>query len=132
MKNISSKMKIYTILFIFGGALYCILEMLWSGHTHWCMSLCGGISLVFIYCTNAALRGAAIIKQAAICSVFITTCELICGFIVNILLGMALWDYAMFKYNFMGQICIRYSLYWFLISFFGIFICRIFKKYLEE
>ncbi len=131
MRNLYSKLKLYTILFIFGGAGYCVLELIWSGHTHPAMALCGGVSLIFVYLTNDKLRGSNIVKQAFICAVFITTCELICGFIVNTILEMELWNYSAFSFNFMGQICIRYSIYWFGISFVALYVCRFFKKCLE-
>ena len=52
----------------------------------------------------------------AISTVIITVVELITGLIVNIGLKLDVWDYSKYPYNFMGQICVRYTIIWFLIS----------------
>lgn len=56
------------------------------------------------------------ISQMVLSSVIITVLELITGFIVNIWLKMDIWDYSHLPYNFKGQICLLYSVFWFLIS----------------
>ncbi len=131
MKKIYEKMKIYTILFIFGGALYCILELSYSGHTHFSMAICGGASLAFIYFINSRFREISIIKQAAICCIFITSSELLCGLIVNIVWGLDIWNYSALRWNFYGQICLVYSSLWFVLSLVSLYMCRVLKKYLE-
>ena len=56
------------------------------------------------------------ISQMVLSSVIITVLELITGFIVNIWLKMDIWDYSHLPYNFKGQICLLYSVFWFLVS----------------
>lgn len=129
---LSSKLRIYTILFIFGGGAYCATELFWRGRTHWSMALCGGLCFCYIYLINSKLRKVNLIKQAAICSGFITIAELIFGFFVNILFNVNVWDYSKVYGNFMGQICIPFSFVWFLISFPCLYFCRLLKKCLEE
>ena len=55
-------------------------------------------------------------SKMVLSSVIITVLELITGFIVNIWLKMDIWDYSHLPYNFKGQICLLYSVFWFLIS----------------
>ncbi|MEE1356647.1 MAG: hypothetical protein UHG68_03685 [Clostridia bacterium] len=129
--EIALKLKIYTIMFLFGGACYCIAELLWRGRTHWTMALCGGLCFALIYLTNEKLRGANILKQAAICALFITMAELIFGFVVNIIFEMDVWDYSAVFANFLGQICLPFSILWFFVSFPCLYLCRVFKKCLE-
>jgi len=127
-----SKLRLYTILFAFGGSAYCVTELLWRGRTHWSMALCGGICFCYIYAVNSKLRKASILKQALICSLFITTAELIFGFILNILFCANVWDYSRVFGNFMGQICIPFSFAWFAVSIPCLLFCRFLKKCLEE
>ncbi len=56
------------------------------------------------------------ISQMVLSSVIITALEFITGLIVNIWLKMDIWDYSQLPYNFMGQICLLYSVFWFLVS----------------
>ena len=49
-------------------------------------------------------------------ALIITALEFITGLIVNIWLKMDIWDYSQLPYNFMGQICLLYSIFWFLVS----------------
>lgn len=121
----------YTVVSIFGGALYCVMELLWRGRTHPSMALCGGICFAMIYLVNDRLRGSSFLKQAMICCIFITTLELIFGFVCNIVLGLDVWDYSMLKYNLLGQICVAFSIIWYLLSMPALIICRIFKKCLQ-
>ena len=32
----------YLMVFLLGGAGYCLIEVLWRGFTHWSMALAGG------------------------------------------------------------------------------------------
>lgn len=46
----------------------------------------------------------------------ITGIELIFGIVFNILLKENVWDYSNVPFNFLGQICIPFSLIWFVLS----------------
>ena len=37
-----------TLVFTFGGTGYCLIELLWRGHTHWTMYLTGGLCFFLI------------------------------------------------------------------------------------
>ena len=50
----------------------------------------------------------------------ITVTELITGLILNVWLGLNVWNYSGLPFNFMGQICLQFSALWFVLSFFGI------------
>ena len=44
-------------LFILGASIYCVLEVLWRGYTHWSMGLAGGVSLCMLgKCRDLLLR----------------------------------------------------------------------------
>ena len=92
----------YTILFAIGGMAYFLLEVLVRGYSHYSMFLCGGACFLCCGLLNENVK--------------ITVLELITGFIVNVWLKMDIWDYSHLPYNFKGQICLLYSVFWFLIS----------------
>ena len=122
------KMKKYTILILFGGALYCICELSWRGWTHPSMALCGGLCFLMIYMVNDKLRGSSLIKQGLISCAVITTTELLFGFVLNILLGLNVWNYSNIGFDLLGQICIPFCGVWFIMSYPCIFISRVLKK----
>ena len=131
MKKTSAKMKIYTTLFVFGTSIYYLLEMIYSGSAHPSTALCGGVSLPFIYFINSKFSEVSIVKKGIICSIFITSCELLCGFFVNIIYKLNVWDYSSYSWNFLGQICFAYSAVWFVLSLACLYLCRLLKKTLE-
>ena len=107
----------YLTLFVIGGVLYACIEMIWRGHTHWTMAVLGGICFIICGCINEFLSwDTPLLLQCLICAVLITIAELIAGLILNIKLGLAIWDYSGLPFNFMGQICLEYSCLWYLLS----------------
>lgn len=49
-------------------------------------------------------------------TVLITAVEFLFGWVVNIRLGRSVWDYSNMKLNLYGQICLRYSCFWGLLT----------------
>lgn len=101
----------YFLIFILGGLSYNILEYFWRGHSHWSMTIDGGICLVGIYliCTKTELN---FIYKIIAGALFITAVEFVSGLIFNKLLRLNVWDYSDYPYNILGQICPRYTLLW--------------------
>lgn len=58
--------------------------------------------------------------QSAICGLAITAVEFIAGLIINIWLGMNVWDYSAMPGNIMGQICPQFLAMWVGLSAVGI------------
>ncbi|MGN0437263.1 MAG: hypothetical protein ACI4F4_01985 [Lachnospiraceae bacterium] len=104
-------------LFIAGGFTYFYIEIAFRGYSHYSMIICAG--LAFIICGNLKKifkRNISFVTQMLLSCVVITTLEFITGYIVNIKLKMNVWDYSGLPYNFMGQICLFYSLLWLCLS----------------
>ena len=122
------KRKIYyngltaIVTFIIGAVGYYLIEILYRGHSHWTMALCGGLSLLAICHTDKKLKNKSIVLRALIGAIIITVIEFVCGCIVNLAFGMSVWDYSNTPFNLLGQICLGYSFYWFILS---AFICSI-------
>lgn len=109
------------ILIMIGGFIYILIELLFRGRSHWTMFIVGGISFFLIGCINNYIDwNMPIEKQMAIGALIVTCIEFISGFIINIILGWDVWDYSNMPLNVLGQICLPFTLIWFLVSFFAI------------
>ena len=104
------------LLFTVFGFLYSIVEILFRGYTFNSMFIVGGICGVFIGLINDKTPDMPLIYQCLIGSLIVTTIEFISGYILNIHLGLGIWDYSNQPYNFMGQICPMFSVAWFFLS----------------
>jgi uncharacterized membrane protein len=111
----------YLFLFCIGGLLYMSIEILYRGYTHWSMGILGGISFVSIGLINEILSwDTPLAIQALIGSIMITLYEFITGVILNIWLGLGIWDYSNLPFNILGQICLPFSIIWYFLSIVGI------------
>lgn len=100
-----------------GGSLYAAIEILWRGYTHWTMAVLGGACFVICGGLNEWLSwDTPLWTQALICCLAITVAELAAGLILNLWLGLGIWDYSGLPYNLAGQICLGYSCLWYLLS----------------
>ena len=104
-------------LFCVGGSAYYAIELLWRGYSHVSMLVLGGICFVLLGLINELLPwNMGLLWQSLIGSGVITMLELITGLIVNVHLGLGVWDYSNLPLNFMGQISVVYSLLWIPLS----------------
>lgn len=104
----------YFILFSVGGLIYMMIEIMFSGSTHWTMGILGGICFILIGLIDSYLD-LPLYKQMLIGSMIVTTLEFIAGVILNLWLHLNIWDYSMLPYNILGQVCLPFSLLWFLL-----------------
>ena len=86
------------------------------------MFLVGGICFILIGLINEITPKIALLKQMGMSAIIITLIEFISGCILNIWLGLNIWDYTDEPFNLLGQINLKHSLYWFLLSSVGIII----------
>lgn len=105
------------ILFALGGIFYIIIELLWRGSSHWTMFILGGLCFFLIGIINEMFSfKTPLLPQMIIGMLIITSLEFVTGWIVNIKLGMNVWDYSYMPFNIMGQICLPYMGLWFILS----------------
>ena len=107
---------LYLLLFLSGGALYVVLELFWRGHSHVSMALAGGTCLVLLYGVFTYFPALPLFVRALMGAAVITAVEYVTGAVVNVRLRLHVWDYSALPYNCYGQICLRYSLLWLLLS----------------
>ena len=92
-----------------------IIELLWRGRTHWTMGLCAGVCFVQLYLLEKYMSNLKLITKCIIGTTIITLNEFITGCIVNLSLGWAVWDYSETPLNLFGQVCLVFSLLWFIL-----------------
>lgn len=112
----------YPVLFCTGGALYCVLEIIFRGYSFPAMLVCGGLCFVLCGIINEKNRCMPLILQQLIAAFGITAIEFVTGLIVNVWLGLHMWDYSNMTGNILGQICPQFTVLWFFLSALGIFL----------
>jgi len=116
MKKILKWLLKELILFILGGCTYMIIELCYRGHTHYSMGIVGGICFVLVGLINEFYEwDMPFCIQVVIGGTTITCIELVSGVILNIILDLHIWDYSDQPFNLLGQICLGFSIYWYLI-----------------
>lgn len=121
----------YSLLFLTGGFIYGGVEIIFRGYSHISMMVAGGICFILIGLINEVFTwDIAFLSQMVISSFVITAVEFISGLIVNVWLGLNVWDYSDKPYNLMGQVCILYSVIWFFLSPFAILLDDYLRYYL--
>lgn len=111
----------YIALWAVGGLMYIALELLWRGHSHWTMFILGGICFAALGLINEVLPwDMPLWKQSSIGACIITALEFVTGCVVNLWLGLGVWDYSHMKGNILGQICPQFFLLWLPVSLSGI------------
>lgn len=109
------------VLFCIGAVVYALIEILWRGYTHWTMAALGGALFLMIGGINNWLSwDMPLWLQAIIGSLMVTGAELIFGIVLNIWLGLGIWDYSQMPFNFLGQICPQFTFAWMGLSLIAI------------
>ena len=100
-------------LFLLGGVGYVSLELLWRGWSHVSMFLAGGVCFLLLG-RVAELGRLNWIQRGLLGAGIITSVELGAGLVFN--RGFQVWDYRNIPGNFLGQICLPFTVLWIPIS----------------
>lgn len=112
----------HCMLFSIGGFLYSIIEILYRGYTHPSMYVVGGFCFVLIGLINEVFSwDTPLLLQMLLSSVMVTTVEFVSGCILNLALGLNVWDYSGLWGNVLGQIAVPFMGIWFFLSAAAIF-----------
>ncbi len=121
------KFSQHLFAFLMGYFIYSLIEITVRGYTHWTMALTGGAVLSIMYAVNSN-TAMTLIKSCFIGSAIITLLELTVGIFDNIIMGWNVWDYSEMPLNFMGQICLPFSVIWFLLCIPAYYFCRTIRQ----
>ena len=112
--------KVLVIWFIF-GMCYFTLEGIYripkGGYANIAMLFVGGLCGVLVGSINQIPKfyKMAVWKQAVIGTVLTLVVEYISGYILNIKMGLDIWDYSDMYFNLNGQVCFEFAVIWFLL-----------------
>ncbi len=108
----------WLMMFGIGGGVYVLLELWFRGRSHVSMFFAGGLSsaLIFSGCCVGKRKKMCLFHKCAIGSAIITAVEFLTGVIVNLWLRLKVWDYSALPYNLLGQVCLPFSLLWFVLT----------------
>lgn len=121
------------VLFFLWGFLYCSIEIVYRGFSHVSMFLLAGLLGVFFIDTPNNIWGFHLdyLLQVFISTFFCILGEGITGYIVNVKMGLNVWDYShLFGSFFYGQCNLLFAMIWMiLIAFVGIPFCDAYNYY---
>ena len=107
----------HAALALVGGCAYYGIEILWRGYSHWTMAVVGAICFLIIGGINEFFPWTMPIwAQGLIGAAAVTLIEFVSGCILNLWLGLGIWDYSSLPLNLLGQICLPFSLLWIPLS----------------
>lgn len=110
------------LLWFFGGTVYFLLEVAYktaTGHPErisWTM-----LVLAVVLCVPVERAGyqlpwkTPLWLQAAVCAALVTVTEFIAGCVLNVWLGMGIWDYSGLPLNLLGQVCLPFTAVWWVL-----------------
>lgn len=111
-----------TIVFCVGSVMYCLIEILFRQYTHWTMFLTGGAIFTALYFINLGMKTRSLVLRGLIGAVVITAVEFLVGVVVNLIFQLNVWNYSSIPGNILGQICLRFSFCWFLLSIAAVYV----------
>ena len=91
------------------------LEFVWRGRSHYSMFLTGGVCFLLLGAISRRAERLLLPVRVLAGAGIITAAELIAGLLFN--RDYSVWDYRHMPMNFLGQICLLYSLLWIPVSF---------------
>ena len=121
-------------LFLSCGFIYCMIEILFRGWSHWSMFVLTGFLGVFCVdsINNTLSFDCDYIVQILISTILCTIGEGISGIILNVWLQLNVWDYSKMTFGtfFFGQCNILFCFAWALIISVVIFYCDAYNYYI--
>lgn len=121
--NKIGKWVLSVLLWVWTGTLYFFIEVAWKTvggkpeAISWTMLLLAiFLAVPLERCGAEVPWDMPLILQSAICTVAITAAEFCAGCVLNLWLGLGVWDYSHIPGNVLGQICPQFSAAWFVLS----------------
>lgn len=119
-----SKPVLSMLLWTWGGTVYYLLEVAYkslTGHPErisWTMLVVAVILCIPVERCGAELPWEyPLWLQALCCAILVTAVEFVSGLVLNVWLGLDIWDYSDLPFNFMGQICLQFFFVWWGLCF---------------
>lgn len=122
------KFNKYVFLFWFGGSFYVTIEVIYRQYSHISMLILAGLVFIIVDLLNEVWSWELqLIWQVLIGTAIATIGEFITGCIVNLWLGLNVWDYSNLPFNLYGQICPQFVLLWIPIILLAIILADVIR-----
>lgn len=118
-----------TAYFMTGGLGYYCLELAWRGRSHPSMILVGGVCFLGLGRIRPQLP---LLRRMLEGMSLITGVEFLSGCVLNLWLGLNVWDYSDRPGNVLGQICLLYAFFWSLLTCPAMWLASSCRSHLEE
>lgn len=114
------------------GCIYLLIELAWRGYTHWTMLPLAAVIFVCAGVLDERENPPSFWAQVIIGAAIATALELAAGLILNVWLGLGVWDYSNLPGNILGQICPQFTLAWAALMIVSIKLENIMHKIAER
>lgn len=115
-----SNFLLHAVFGLIAGCIYLLIELAFRGHTHWTMLPLAAIIFVCAGVLDEREDPPSLPMQIVIGTIIATVLEFVAGLIINVWLGLGVWDYSTKPGNIMGQICPQFTLAWAFLMFVSI------------
>lgn len=112
------------LLWTWGGTVYFFLEVVYKTvrgepeRISWTMLVLAIVLTIPVERCGAELPwGCPLWAQALACAATVTVVELLAGLVLNVWLGLGIWDYSGLPGNLLGQICLQFFFVWWGLCF---------------
>ena len=105
-------LALHCVFGIIAGGIYLLIELAWRGHTHWTMLPLAAVIFICAGVLDEVERPPSIWQQVILGTTIATALEFVAGLILNVWLGLGVWDYSNLPGNLMGQICSQFTIAW--------------------
>ena len=113
----------------FGGIVYYAIEGIWripsnGGWAQISIALVGGFCFALISLLNQKpwFYKLSMRVQSVIAAIAVLAVEFLSGVILNLWLGLRIWDYSHLPFNIAGQVCLTMAFAWILLMPFAIWL----------
>lgn len=127
VNNRAGKWVLSVLLWVWTGTFYFFIEVAWKTANSRPEAISWTMLLLAIFLAVPLERFGAELPwnmplpvQALICTGAITAVEFCAGCILNLWLGLGVWDYSHMAWNILGQVCPQFAVVWFFLSMIAI------------
>ena len=107
-----SNLALHVLFGMIAGCIYLLIELAWRGRTHWTMLPLAAVIFVCAGVLDERENPPPFWAQVAIGTIIATALEFVAGLILNVWIGLGVWDYSNLPWNVLGQICPQFTLAW--------------------
>ena len=123
---------LHALFGLIAGGIYLLIELAWRGRTHWTMLLLAAAIFVCAGILDECENPPPFWAQVTIGTIIATALELAAGLLLNVRMGLGVWDYSNLPGNILGQICPQFTVAWALLMIVSIKLENIMHKIADK